>query len=139
MKRYTHDSLERAAVRRPPGYIDDVRAHATAITDKFVILTDEAHATLLAKYAPGYTDPGFGPGTELKKLLSSIGIKATDDCPCNKRAKIMNIWGADECESRIDEITGWLKEEAERRGFPFVDSAGRSLIRLAISRARRAL
>jgi len=137
MKRYAHGVLERAAARRPPGYLEEVRSLAVEITDKFVILTDEAHATLLAKYSPGYTDPGFGPGTELKALLAACGITATEDCPCNKRAKIMNIWGPDGCDQHFDQIVGWLREEAERRAMPFVEPVARLVVSRAIRNARK--
>lgn len=137
MKRYLHTVLEQAAVRRPPGYLDEVRAMAVEINEKWVILTDEAHEALSRKYAPLYIDPGFGPGTELKKLLAAVGIVSDENCQCNKRAKLMNIWGCDECERRIDEIVGWLHEEASARGLPFIDAAGRVLVHRAIANARR--
>lgn len=80
-----------------------------------------------------------GPGTELKNLLSFFGIYSVpENCSCNARAAIMDAWGCDECERRIDEIVGWLREEAHKRGLPFVDVAGRMLVRRAIKNARRA-
>jgi hypothetical protein len=78
-----------------------------------------------------------GPGAELKKLLSMVGITAAPDCSCNAHAAKMNLWGADECERRIDEIVGWLREEATKRGLPFIDAAGRMLVRRAIANAKR--
>ena len=82
--------------------------------------------------------PEEGPGAELKKLLSLIGLSASPDCSCNQRAAQMNLWGPDACEQRIDEIVGWLREEAKNRGLPFIDAAGRMLVRRAIANARRA-
>lgn len=79
-----------------------------------------------------------GPGTELKRLLSMVGIKAAPNCSCNARARIMDDQGVDWCEAHLEEIVGWLREEAGRRGLPFVDVAGRMLVRRAISKARRA-
>jgi hypothetical protein len=81
-----------------------------------------------------------GPGTQLKKLVSGwpLYIRATDNCPCNQHAAQMDAWGADECERRVDEIVGWLREEAKRRGLPFADIAGRLLVRRAIAKARQA-
>lgn len=38
----------------------------------------------------------------------------------------------------IDEIVGWLREEASKRGLPFVDMAGRMLVKRAIRNARKA-
>lgn len=79
-----------------------------------------------------------GPGSELKKLLSRLGITASPTCSCNQRAKLMDANGCDWCESNLDEIVGWLREEAQRRNLPFVDIAGRVLVRRAIRNARRA-
>jgi hypothetical protein len=81
-----------------------------------------------------------GPGTELKKLLAQIGIKATANCTCNARAREMDAWGIDEAArpERIEEAVGWLREEAAKRKLPFLDAAGRLLIKRAISNARRA-
>lgn len=76
-------------------------------------------------------------GTELKRLLGRIGITAVDGCKCNARAKTLDIWGADKTEERIDEVVGWLREEATRRRLPFFDAVGRLLVRRAIASARR--
>ena len=80
---------------------------------------------------------GHGPGTELKKLLSRVGITATPDCSCNARAAEMDSQGVDWCEQNVDAIVGWLREQAEARGLPFLDIAGRMLVRRAIRNARR--
>jgi hypothetical protein len=78
-----------------------------------------------------------GPGTELKALLKTIGIVASPTCSCNKRAKVMDEKGCDWCEEHIDEIDGWLAEEAKKRKLPYISLAGKTLIRLAIRRARK--
>ena len=85
------------------------------------------------------TPPTNGPGTELKKLLARVGITASPDCSCNARAAEMDRqeqqtpgW----CEANLDTIVGWLREQAEARGLPFLDIAGRLLVRRAISNAR---
>jgi hypothetical protein len=49
----------------------------------------------------------------------------------------MDEWGCEVCESRMDEIVGWLKSEAASRGLPFVEVVARVLIRKAIARARK--
>jgi hypothetical protein len=79
-----------------------------------------------------------GPGTELKRLLAKVGIKATENCPCNSRAAIMDAEGCDWCEANIDTIVGWLRQEASNRGLPFLDAAGRLLVKRAIRNARKA-
>ncbi len=83
---------------------------------------------------------GYGPGTELKKMLATIGITAEPGCKCNARAAEMDRmekaipgW----CEANIDLIVGWLREEATKRGLPFVDAAGTVIVRRAIGNARR--
>jgi hypothetical protein len=78
-----------------------------------------------------------GVGAELKRLLAKAGIKASPTCQCNSHAIQMNLWGPDECERQIDKIVGWLREESERRGMPFVKAAGVLLVKLAIRNTRR--
>jgi hypothetical protein len=82
--------------------------------------------------------PTNGPGTELKKLLAKVGITATPDCACNARAAEMDRQGVEWCEANLDTIVGWLREQAQARGLPFLDLAGRLLVRRAISNARKA-
>ena len=84
--------------------------------------------------------PTSGPGVELKKLLKRIGIVASPTCSCNARAKRMDVEEAREpgwCEAHLDEIVGWLRDEATKRKLPFLDAAGRVLVRRAISNARK--
>lgn len=78
-----------------------------------------------------------GPGTELHAILARFGLTATGDCKCTSRAAYMDQMGCDWCESNIDEIVGWLRESASERGLPFLDVAGRVLVRRAIANARR--
>ena len=78
-----------------------------------------------------------GPGTEMKKLLAKIGITSTPDCQCNARARYMDEQGPEWCEQNMAEIIGWLREEAGKRGLPFVDFAGRLLVKKAIANARK--
>ena len=51
----------------------------------------------------------------------------------------MDAWGCDEASKpeRIDEVVAVMRAEAEARGLPFLDIAGRLLVRRAISNARR--
>lgn len=81
-----------------------------------------------------------GPGTELKKLLSYIGIVSTETCSCNNRAKLMDEMEAKEpgwCEKNMETILGWLKEESAKRGLPFLEIVARSIVKLAIKRAKK--
>jgi len=86
--------------------------------------------------------PTAGPGTELKKLLAGwpFYVTSSSGCSCNAKAEAMDRreheapgW----CEANIDTIVGWLREQAEARGLPFLDLAGRVLVRRAIRNARR--
>jgi hypothetical protein len=81
----------------------------------------------------------YGPGTELKKLLAGwpFHLVASSDCKCNKRARYMDEKGCDWVEANIEECVGYLRESAADRGLPFVDVAGRMLVRRAIHNARR--
>jgi len=83
------------------------------------------------------SDP-TGPGTFLSKMLEKIGIKASPNCSCKARAYKMNEMGADWCEQNLDLIVGWLREEATKRKLPFVDFAGKLLVKRAIKLSRAA-
>jgi hypothetical protein len=78
------------------------------------------------------------PGTALKSILAKIGITAAPGCSCQRHAAEMDARGCDWCEQNIDTIVGWLREEATKRGLPFIDAAGRLLVKRAIRNARRA-
>lgn len=80
-----------------------------------------------------------GPGTELSRLLARFGIEPTPNCACRAKAAQMNAWGPDECSKpeRIEEVVAVMREEAKARGLPFLDVAGRLLVKRAIANARR--
>lgn len=61
--------------------------------------------------------PAGGPGTELKALLASLGILTRPGCSCNAYAAAMDAWGPAESKRRREEIAGWLKAEAGKRGW----------------------
>ena len=81
------------------------------------------------------------PGTELSKLLKRLGISPTPTCQCRAKQQQMDQWGPDECSKpeRIDEVVAVMRAEAEARGLPFLDAAGRFLIKRAIKNARKSL
>jgi len=76
-------------------------------------------------------------GTELKKLLASFGIVDNGCRLCMEREELLNAAGPDWVEQNIDIPVGWLREQAEARGLPFLDIAGRLLVRRAIANARK--
>ena len=49
----------------------------------------------------------------------------------------MDTKGLQWCRDNIDTISGWLNEEATKRKLPYVEMAGKTLIRLAIRTAER--
>jgi hypothetical protein len=49
----------------------------------------------------------------------------------------MDRRGCDWCAANIDSIVAWLREEATKRKLPFLDIAGRVLVRRAIKNARK--
>lgn len=125
---------------RPPGYLDAIRASATRETETHYVIPRDKYTALCKVFQSNKVSekvPTHGPGTEMKALLARIGIVSSPTCSCNKRAKIMDEKGCDWCEEHIDEIDGWLAEEAKKRKLPYLSIAGRALIHLAIRRARK--
>jgi hypothetical protein len=133
-----------AARCRERGYtLDEVRGCIVS-EDGDQITVDVDHPAYPRAPKPGFVPPALtappqpaGPGTELKALLKTIGITASPGCSCNKRAAVMDEKGCDWCEENVDEIVGWLREEATKRKLPFLDVAGKILVRRAIRNARR--
>ena len=128
---------------RPPGYIQDVLSYGT-IEGDILILSNEAYAELIAKYQSSSSTivsaTTYGPGTELKAILKKIGIIASPGCSCNARAKTMDENEDKEpgwCENNIETICDWLQEEATKRSLPFFRTAGKILIRKAISNYKK--
>jgi hypothetical protein len=65
---------------------------------------------------PSVPAPPHGPGTELKALLTTLGIEPTGGCTCNAKVLQMDIWGIGECRRRRDEIAGWLRDRQTEWG-----------------------
>lgn len=83
-------------------------------------------------------DPN-GPGTVLAKMIKSLGIVMSDSCACRRHALEMNKSGNDWCEQNVDTIVGWLREEAKRRGLPFIDTIGKLMVTRSIKKSRKLL
>jgi hypothetical protein len=121
-------AIHGVAPDRPAGYVDEVLAAGTAVTTpdgEFIDIPDEAYDALAAKYSGRQTVKG--PGSVLHRALEAIGIKALPSCPCLKRKAVMDAWGWEECQKpeRLDEIAGWMEEEATIRGLLFFRPAAR--------------
>ena len=83
-------------------------------------------------------DP-YGPGTQLSKMIKSLGIHMSDSCSCRRHALTMNERGNDWCEQNVDTVVGWLRQEAKNRGLPFVDMVGKVMVNRAIKKSRKLL
>jgi len=58
------------------------------------------------------------PGTILHNLIKKyFGEDVTGDCQCGSHIEWMNAWGPVGCREHLDEIVGWLQEEAIQRGW----------------------
>lgn len=84
-----------------------------------------------------------GPGSELRKMLGSIGIHPRGEkCRCNEHSREMDRLGAEWCEENLESIIDWLEGEAKSRplmGFLFSRYLARKVVLEAIERARAAL
>lgn len=59
-----------------------------------------------------------GPGDYLHDaILRWVGESPSEDCQCRSRIAQMNAWGPQGCREHLDEIVGWLEEEAKNRGW----------------------
>jgi hypothetical protein len=107
--------------------------------DEWTIDVDHSAYPRVSRLPEPAPIPTHGPGTELSRLLKRFGIEPTPTCACRSKQQQMDAWGCDECSKpeRIDEVVAVMRTEAEARGLPFLDVAGRMLVRRAISNARR--
>ena len=107
--------------------------------DEWTIDTDSEFYPRVSRLPEPAPMPTSGPGTELSKLLKRFGISPTPTCACREKAADMDAWGCDEASrpERIDEVVAVMRAEAAARGLPFLDLAGRMLVRRAIANARK--
>ena len=79
-----------------------------------------------------------GPGTELASLLRMLGINAKEKgCSCKSHARRMDREGPQWCRDNIETILGWLQTEAKKRKLPFIKTAAKQVVLLAIRRAEK--
>lgn len=128
------DPAQRCPISRWPAPVDGRPAPDLPPTRDLRAEVRRMEAELRGELPP---PPGGGPGTELKRLLGRIGIKAHADCACESRAAEMDLRGPDWCEEHIDTILDWLSEEAARRRLPYIRPVARQVVRLAVKKARR--
>jgi hypothetical protein len=116
---------------RERGYTLDQVMGCVLLRDGDLWTVDELHPLY-----PHKLDAG-GPGTELSKILGMLGLHALEGCKCKKRAQVMDEWGPDACEQNIDLIVSWLEDEAKGRKLPFIRWGAKTLVKVAIRRARK--
>jgi hypothetical protein len=130
--------LQVVSAKRPAGYYDEVVSSGKVETAEILILDDAIYLELQKKYSPQpITAVQQGPGTELKKLLSKLGLKPTANCKCAQHIQEMNLKGPDWCEQNIDTIVGWLREEADRAKMPFTAVGAKIIVKRSISKAKK--
>jgi hypothetical protein len=61
--------------------------------------------------------PGHGPGTELKKILESLGIQSSPTCDCRSKASQMDLWGVEGCRENRETIIEWMRAGQGRWGW----------------------
>jgi hypothetical protein len=86
---------------------------------------------------PRRRTPRGGAGTELKKLLSLVGIRSSPTCKCNARAAEMDVRGVAWVDKNRATVVEWLREESGRRKLPFVATVARLVVARAIRNARK--
>jgi hypothetical protein len=82
-------------------------------------------------------EPPAGVGSQIKKILSRVGVKATKSCGCNQKARDIDRMGKKWATNNKQKIVGMLKEEADKRHLPFSPTAANTLVNLAIWTAPR--
>ena len=134
VQRPAANANERRSILVDAPRMDDLPNHDYAFTDGV-----ESFVAMAVGPRRAATESASGPGTELSKLLKRFGIEPTPTCQCRAKAAQMDAWGPDECEKpeRIEEVVAVMRAEAEARGLPFLDVAGRMLVRRAIKNARK--
>jgi hypothetical protein len=83
--------------------------------------------------------PRDGVGASLAYLLSRFWIRHIPGCKCSERAARLDAMGPEWARENKDVILGWMEEEANRRGLPYIRMAAELVLAAAISRAERAL
>lgn len=127
-------------------------AHHHAIC-QHKVLTPAKCKVIQSNWQQLATAQANGPGTQLKKLLTELGIKSFIGCGCEQKMWQMNIWGIEGCRQRANTIRGWIAEAQSKTGWLATITAATnaatsglalqidpldipgSLVRLAIERA----
>jgi hypothetical protein len=102
-----------------------------------VRLGDDIQASLQAMYPRTLEQDPDGPGSILTGMIKTLGISSSSTCSCRRHALEMNDKGPDWCEENMETILSWLRDEAKKRGLPFIDMVGKAMVQRAINRSRK--
>ena len=147
---YTDTPHEKSVVAR----IDNTPAHIYLFTgDQYDImgdwtqaqaeaalkarLGDDIQASLQAMYPRTLEQDPDGPGSILTGMIKTLGISSSSTCSCRRHALEMNDQGPDWCEQNMETILSWLRDEAKKRGLPFIDMVGKAMVQRAINKSRK--
>ena len=147
---YTDTPHEKSVVAR----IDNTPAHIYLFTgDRYDVmgdwtqaqaeaalkarLGDDIQASLQAMYPRTLEQDPNGPGSILTGMIKTLGISSSSTCSCRRHALEMNDQGPDWCEQNMETILSWLRDEAKKRGLPFIDMVGKAMVQRAINRSRK--
>jgi hypothetical protein len=100
-------------------------------------LGDDIQSSIQAMYPRTLEQDPNGPGSILTGMIKSLGISSSSTCSCRRHALEMNEQGPDWCEQNMDTILSWIRDEAKKRGLPFIDMVGRAMIQRSINRSRK--
>ena len=103
------------------------------------LLGDNPSGVLRQTFPRTMEEDPHGPGTQLSKMIKSLGIHMSDSCSCRRHALEMNSKGNDWCEQNIDTVVGYLEQEAKNRGLPFVKMVGKVMVNRAVKKSRKLL
>ena len=139
-RRLSIAKLESIAERRKPGYLAAIRALSRPVSATHLEIDNDAFDRIHADFSltPPRGRAARGPGTILREMLATVGIRSTTTCACNSMARKMDDWGPERSLGHIEEIVDVMARTARERRLPFMRVAGRALVRLACWRSRRA-
>ena len=78
-----------------------------------------------------------GVGTNVKKYLLRLGIRAKGRCHCEDMAAMMDASGPAWCRENLDAILDSMSESAKILGVPFVRVAAKALVWRAIRKEEK--
>jgi hypothetical protein len=108
-----------------PGLAESLRKFLSAFPEwYFAYHTNQQYGlSILSRVKGGkavavpFWAPTKGPGSELSKVISGLGIEIKQGCDCKAKAGVMDVWGVKGCEIHFDSIVSWMKEGQDKWGW----------------------